>query len=99
MGLEISWMTARWHVLAVAGVLLGGPLAGTPPAGAVDPRVEAACSNDYFAHCGVHDPEGPAVRRCMRENGEKLSKQCVDALVEAGEVSAAEVARRSRRGR
>ena len=87
----------RWHF--VAGIAVGSFFLGSTLVGAVDARIEAACSNDYFAHCAQHDPEGRAVRRCMRANGEKLTPSCIDALVAAGEVSKNEVARRSRKSR
>ena len=61
----------------------------------VDGRVQAACERDYFAYCSQHDPDGPGVRRCMRANGLKLSMTCINALIAAGEVSRAEVARRA----
>ena len=65
-------------------------------AGAGNARVNSACANDYFAYCSQHDPDGPGVRRCMRAVGRKLSMGCVNALIEAGEVSKKEVARRAR---
>jgi hypothetical protein len=68
-------------------------------AGAGNARVNSACANDYFAYCSQHDPDGPAVRRCMRAVGRKLSMGCVNALIEAGEVSKKEVARRARASR
>jgi hypothetical protein len=64
-------------------------------AGAVDGRVSSACADDYLTYCSQHDPDGPGTRRCMRANGLKLSKACVNALVAAGEVSKREVARRA----
>ena len=91
----------RRHLVAgiAVGACISSLLLGSTHVGAVDPRVEAACSSDYFAYCGQHDPDGPAVRRCMRVNGEKLTPSCIDALVAAGEVSRKEVARRSRQSR
>lgn len=68
-------------------------LVATTPAFAVDARVQAACEPDYFAYCGQHDPDGAGVRKCMRVNGEKLSAPCVEALMDAGEMSSTEVAR------
>lgn len=64
-------------------------------AGAVDIRVSLACATDYYAYCSQHPTEGPAVRQCMRANGLKLSNRCVSALIDAGEVSKAEVERRA----
>jgi hypothetical protein len=58
-------------------------------------RVQTACASDYMAYCSQHDPDGPAVRRCMRANGLKLSKGCVHPLIAAGEVTKTEVARRA----
>jgi hypothetical protein len=68
-------------------------------ASAVSMRVQMACANDYMAYCSQHDPDGPGVRQCMRANGLKLSKGCVSALIAAGEVSKAEVARRAAAGK
>jgi hypothetical protein len=68
-------------------------------AGAASARVQAACAGDYFAYCSQHPTEGPGVRACMRANGIKLSKGCVNALISAGEVSKAEVDRRAAAGR
>ena len=39
--------------------------------------------------------DGPATRACMNANGAKLSNRCVNALVSAGEISKAEVTRRT----
>jgi len=78
-----------------AAVAAASLIAFVTQAGAVNARVQSACANDYLSYCSQHDPDGPGARRCMRANGLKLSKSCVDALVAAGEVSKAEVARRS----
>lgn len=56
----------------------------------VNPAVKRACANDYFAHCSMHPVGTPAVRKCMRAVGPKLSKVCVRALVAAGEVRASD---------
>lgn len=61
---------------------------------AISLGVQIACASDYYAHCSAYSPTSPQVRTCMRAVGAGLSKRCVDALVAAGEVSAAEVARR-----
>jgi hypothetical protein len=61
--------------------------------------VQKACANDYHSHCGEYGIETDALRLCMDKAGQALSKTCVDALVDAGEVSKAEVERRKRSGR
>ncbi len=61
--------------------------------------VELACASDYFSYCSQHDPDSQEARLCMRVNGAKLSQRCIRALVAAGEVSKAEVERRTAAGR
>jgi hypothetical protein len=57
--------------------------------------VQLACAGDYYAYCSRHDPDSAGARSCMRINGQKLSQRCINALVAAGEVTKAEVARRA----
>ena len=64
-------------------------------ASAASLSVQLACATDYYAYCSKHDPDGPGVRTCMNANGAKLSQRCVNALVGAGEISKAEVDRRT----
>jgi len=61
--------------------------------------VQKACANDYHRHCPQYGIETEALRLCMDKAGQALSRTCVDALVDAGEVSKAEVERRKRSGR
>ena len=75
---------------------LGALLLVATEAAAVSARVQSACAGDYLAYCSQHPTEGPGVRACMRANGLKLSSSCVNALISAGEVSKAEVARRAK---
>ncbi len=79
-------------VLAVGTIALS-----TAPSGAVSASVQASCASDYFAYCSAHAVGSKSLRRCMRRNGNRLSKRCVNALVAAGEVSKREVSRRSAR--
>ena len=58
--------------------------------------VQKACANDYHRHCPQYGID-EALRLCMDKAGQALSKTCVNALVDAGEVSKAEVERRSGR--
>jgi curli biogenesis system outer membrane secretion channel CsgG len=61
--------------------------------------VQAACKDDYKQFCGEYGLETSGLRSCMDRNGHNLSKMCVNALVQAGEVSQAEVDRRKRASR
>lgn len=87
--LRATSRSAIFTVVSLAAIL---PMTGN--AFAVSLRVQIACAADYYAHCSAYSPSGPQVRSCMRAVGAGLSKTCVNALVAAGEVSAAEVARR-----
>ncbi len=60
--------------------------------------LQKACAKDYKEHCGEYGLESAALRLCMDKAGHKLSKACVNALVQAGEVSQAEVNRRKASG-
>ncbi|MFN0219190.1 MAG: hypothetical protein ACKVP4_10285 [Hyphomicrobium sp.] len=80
-------------VIAPAAIALGMTLlAGN--ASAVSFRVKLACASDYYSYCSQHSPDTPGVRQCMRVNGPKLSKSCINALIGAGEVAKSEVDRR-----
>lgn len=68
-------------------------LAAPPAAHAVDPAVSHACKGDYLRHCAGLPLDSPDLRRCMRKVGENLSKPCLVALVNAGEVTQADIER------
>ena len=87
--------SARSLRILTAAIALGTGAFHSSQASAVSLSVQLACATDYYAYCAKHDPDSPAVRGCMRANGMKLSQRCVNALVSAGEVTKAEVERRS----
>ncbi|RUP08831.1 MAG: hypothetical protein EKK38_13365 [Hyphomicrobium sp.] len=71
------------------------PLIWATTANAVSLRVKLACSRDYYALCSQYASDSPEVRQCMRAAGPKLSPRCINALVQAGEVSQEEVSHRA----
>lgn len=79
--------------LAVAAAL-ASVAAVSSSASAVSGNVRQACMSDYFAYCSAHAVGSPSLRSCMRSNGPKLSSRCLNALISAGEVSQAAVAKR-----
>ncbi|MFN0217483.1 MAG: hypothetical protein ACKVP4_01580 [Hyphomicrobium sp.] len=81
-------IVARTLIAAAALVTISGS------ASAVSFRVKLACASDYYSYCSQHSPDTPGVRQCMRANGPKLSKSCINALIGAGEVAKSEVDRR-----
>ena len=70
--------------IAIAGVV--AVLGMATASHAWDDRVVANCTDDYFAYCSAHGPETQELRSCMESNRTRLSKQCVKALLDAGEV-------------
>jgi hypothetical protein len=88
-----SQLAYRAAFVAAAAVV--GSIAFAPNASAIDPRVRAACANDYLSHCSAFKPASPETRKCMRAVGYRLSKGCISALVAAGEVPKGDTSRRS----
>lgn len=60
--------------------------------------LQQACMADYKKLCGEYGIETAALRVCMDKNGHSLTKTCLNALIDAGEVSQAEVDRRKKSG-
>jgi hypothetical protein len=88
---SFSTLSRYATALAVAAVCVVAAIPSVPASAKnVSPAVKRACANDYFAHCSMHPVGTPAVRKCMRAVGPRLSKQCVSALVAAGEVTSAD---------
>jgi hypothetical protein len=51
-------------------------------------KVEDACAGDYQTYCSQYLPRSAKLRRCFESNRKSLSKWCVRALVDAGQVPA-----------
>ena len=75
-----------WRVCAVAVAIAGSLVGLSGVVCAYDSDVIANCTSDYFAYCSQYDPDSDKTRDCMEEHRNQLSKQCVRALVDAGEV-------------
>ncbi|MFM7084161.1 MAG: hypothetical protein ACKOW3_04040 [Hyphomicrobium sp.] len=58
----------------------------THSAEAVRAKVREACRDDYLRFCPAYEPETPKGRQCMRQAGRRLSKQCLDALSDSGQI-------------
>jgi hypothetical protein len=79
-------------------IALAFTVALSQQAGAVSEKVRKVCRDDYMAHCNTFAVGSEELRTCMRKAGRKLSRSCVDALVEAGEISRKEVEQRRASG-
>ncbi len=73
-----------WIAVALAVVL-------PQQAGAVSEKVRKACRDDYMTHCNTLRWGATSSSSACGKAGRKLSRSCVDALVEAGEISRKEV--------
>lgn len=80
--------------LVVLALITGGVLSAAAEESRYSKALQKACVADYKKHCGEYGLETPALRTCMDKAGHSLSKSCVRALIDAGEVSQAEVDRR-----
>jgi hypothetical protein len=78
----------------VAACLSAFCLASTAHADSYSKAVQKSCAADYHKYCSEYGLESTALRVCMDKNGKSLSKTCVKALIQSGEVSQAEVDRR-----
>jgi hypothetical protein len=56
--------------------------------------VQQHCVHDYKKFCHQWGIETKGLKNCMHKHGDNLTHACVAALVQAGEVSQAEVNRR-----
>ncbi len=65
-------------------VLTSGAMAEKGP---YSSRVRRACKGDYNRFCPGYSLYGTELRRCMQAAGKSISKTCIRALVDAGEVS------------
>ncbi|RUP08751.1 MAG: hypothetical protein EKK38_13500 [Hyphomicrobium sp.] len=73
------------QTIAVSAVAL--TVAGTA-ADAYSRKVKNACSSDYASLCGKYREGSSELRRCFESNRRVLSRDCIEALVNAGDVPA-----------
>jgi hypothetical protein len=57
------------------------------------------CAEAYHKFCGEYGLESAALRNCMDRNGRALPHNCIEALIDAGEVSRSEVEHRKKGGK
>lgn len=58
-----------------------------PSAAQYSAAIKGACKRDYKRFCGVYGVKDPGLRKCMDQAGRSLSRACVKALVDSGEVT------------
>jgi hypothetical protein len=70
-----------------------GPSAAWSQAGTITKGMQNYCVNDYKKFCGDYGLQTSALTLCMKKAGPSLSPACVQALVQAGKISQADVDR------
>jgi hypothetical protein len=92
-----QWMTCHRSRLPTAFVVILGICATSSlafaQAGTITKAMQDNCANDYRKFCGDYGLQTAALNLCMKKAGPSLSPACVQALVQAGKVSQAEVDR------
>ncbi|MGB6388009.1 MAG: hypothetical protein WBF23_00825 [Methyloceanibacter sp.] len=83
-------------VLAIA--VLAMALSTAAFAGPVTDEESKYCAHDYRQYCGEDGLGSQLLALCMSNHGKELSKECIQALVDAGEVTESEVEAREKAG-
>jgi hypothetical protein len=78
-------MVAR--VLIVLAFVISSLVTALPSAAQYSEVVKRSCRNDYKRFCSTYALDDPALRKCMDKAGPSLSRNCVIALVNSGQVS------------
>lgn len=79
----VAVLTSMSVYAADTVVLSPGAEAASGPYNA---RVRRACKSDYNRFCPGKSLYGTEIRRCMQSAGRAISKKCIRALVDAGEI-------------
>ena len=74
-------------------LVCAGSSAAFAQAGTISKGMQNNCANDYKKFCGDYGLQTSALNLCMRKAGPGLSPACVQALVQAGKISQADVDR------
>ena len=89
---------ALFGFLAVLAVCLNVSLSTAEPRKITEAE-KNFCAEAYRKYCSEYGLESAALRNCMDRNGRALPHNCVEALIDAGEVSRSEVERRKKGGK
>lgn len=83
-----KYIRAGLAAAAIATVAITGiaPAFAAKDSGPFSSRVRNACKGDYNRFCPGYNLYSHELRRCMQSAGKRISKGCVRALVDAGEV-------------
>jgi hypothetical protein len=89
-------LTASWVPLTSVAFVCGHVSASEAESRKITEDEKKFCAEAYHKYCGEYGLESAALRNCMDRNGRALPHDCIDALVDAGEISRSEVERRKK---
>jgi hypothetical protein len=89
---------ALWGLFATLAVCCWGSVSDAEPR-KITQDEKKFCAEAYHKFCGEYGLDSAALRDCMDHNGRALPHGCIEALIDAGEVSRSEVERRKNSGR
>ena len=79
-----SKTSARWGASAVLAAVVAMAVSPAVAQSTYPPAVENYCKEDYFRYCAPYSLGTDELRRCMEANGRTLSRNCQQALIDAG---------------
>jgi hypothetical protein len=83
---------------ALAIAVLAAAFSTAAYAGPVTDEERQYCAYDYRDYCGQDGLGSQLLALCMSQHGKELSKECIQALIDAGEVTKTEVEEREKEG-
>lgn len=81
-----SRMTVRVPVTWITAVAMLAAVGSAAAQTTYPAAVESYCKEDYFRYCAPYALGTEELRRCMEANGKTLSRNCQQALKDAGYV-------------
>jgi hypothetical protein len=89
-------MKAALALLVGVMVFCGPPFTSIAQPRKITEAEKTYCADAYHQYCGEYGLESAALRNCMDRNGRALPHNCIEALIDAGEVSRSDVERRKK---
>jgi hypothetical protein len=90
---------ALWGLMAALVVICGYACLSNAEPRKITEDEKKSCAEAYHKYCGECGLQSNALRDCMDRNGRALPHDCIEALIDAGEVSRTEVERRKKSGK
>lgn len=90
---RVNGRSGAMRLAAATGLCLAVLAGSYTTAEAISQKVRRACLADYKRLCPSYKVGTPAMRACMESKYREISSNCVDALIDSGEVHRSRVRR------